>query len=90
MTMSVERDKTGLRRCKQRATRPVAVLMFAPQRRQEKEKETGAGTLNKSRRHRARPSGRGYDRPSGPEPARQAMAGVVLITSGERVAFGRV
>lgn len=84
--MSVERDKTGLRRCKQRGRSQSRCLLRS--RRQEK-RQAQAGTL-KSRRHRARRSGRGYDRVSGSEPAKQAQAGVVLITGGGRVAFGRV
>lgn len=79
MTMSVERDKTGLRRCKQRGRSHSCCLL----RKGEKRKR-------QSRRHRVVPSGRGYDRVSGAEPARQALAGGVLITRGERVAFGRV
>lgn len=57
--MSVERDKTGLRRCKQRGRSQSCCLLR--RRRREREK------THKSRRHGERPSGpsgRGYDRAS--------------------------
>lgn len=53
--MSVERDKTGLRRCKQRGRSQSCCLL---RRRRQEKRQAQAGTL-KSRRHSVRPSGRG-------------------------------
>lgn len=39
--MSVKRDKTGLRRYSVQAKRPVAVLLFAPQRPKENRQAQG-------------------------------------------------
>lgn len=81
MTRSVERDKTRLRRCRQRGRSQCCCLL----RRGDKRRHKRRDAQEPAAKQRVRPPGRGgYDRASGSEPAKQALSWGMLITSGEK------